>query len=138
MKFRLLPICVFMFIAGTAHAQSYSALHGSNYSGGLGVYNNPSSILSSPYKWDVTVVAFQYQTISNVVKGPNFPFNLLPSATFYVADGNFKRYADLTTDVQHSVLTLKATFREKPVLYIIPIRCADREVFCFLTNRTEL
>lgn len=99
MNFRLLPICVLIFFAGTAYAQNYSAIHGSNYAGGLGVYNNPSSILSSPYKWDLTVIGFQYQTISNVVKGPNFPFNLLPSATFYVADGNFKRYADITADV---------------------------------------
>ena len=99
MKYRLLLICLSTFIAGTGYAQNYSALHGSNYSGGLGVYNNPSSILSSPYKWDLSVVGFQYQTISNVVKGPNFPFNLFPGATFYVANGNLKRYADVTTDV---------------------------------------
>lgn len=99
MKFRLLPICVSIFLAGGVCAQNYSAIHGSNYAGGLGVYNNPASILSSPYKWDVTVFAFQYQTISNAVKGPNFPFNLFPNATFYVANGNFKRYADVTSDV---------------------------------------
>lgn len=99
MKFKALPILVFIFFASVLHAQNYNAIHGSNYAGGLGVYNNPASILSSPYKWDVTVIGLQFQTISNTIKGPNFPFNMLPSATFYVADGNFKRYADVTTDL---------------------------------------
>jgi hypothetical protein len=88
-----------ILFARTTHAQNYNALHGSDFSGGLGVYNNPSSILSSPYRWDLTVVGIQFQTISNVIKGPNFPFSFFPSATFYMANGNFKRYADLTADV---------------------------------------
>ncbi|HUQ67608.1 MAG TPA: DUF5723 family protein [Flavitalea sp.] len=81
------------------HAQNYNAIHGSDYSGALGVYNNPSSIISSPYNWDITVVGFQFQTISNVIKGPNFPFSFFPGATFYVANGNLKRYADITADL---------------------------------------
>lgn len=99
MKYNLRLIWVFILSAGIARAQNYNAIHGSDYSGGLGVYNNPSSILASPYNWDLTVVGFQFQTISNVIKGPNFPFNLGSNATFYVANGNFKRYADLTADL---------------------------------------
>lgn len=99
MKFRLILTGICIFTAGITQAQNYNALHGSDYSGGLGVYNNPSSILNSPYDWDVTVVGFQFQTNSNVIKGPNFPFSLLPNATYYVANGNFKRYADVTADL---------------------------------------
>lgn len=99
MKFRLALIGISIFTAGITHAQNYNAIHGSDYSGGLGVYNNPSSILNSPFNWDLTVVGFQFQTASNVIKGPNFPFSLMPNATFYVANGNFKRYADLTADL---------------------------------------
>lgn len=99
MIFRLLFICMLLLTARSMHAQNYNALHGSNYSGALGVYNNPSTILNSPYKWDVTVLGLQYQTISNVIKGPNFPFNLMPSATYYMAEGNTKRYADITADL---------------------------------------
>ena len=99
MKYRLPLIWMLILVAHFTNAQNYNAIHGSDYSGGLGVYNNPSSILASPYNWDVTVIGYQYQTISNVLKGPNFPFSLLPNATFYVANGNFKRYADVTTDL---------------------------------------
>ena len=99
MKCKLLLIWMLILVARTTHAQNYNAIHGSDFSGSLGVYNNPSSILSSPDKWDLTVVGFQFQTISNVIKGPNFPFSLSPKATFYIANGNFKRYADLTADL---------------------------------------
>ena len=99
MKCRCLLLSLVLVAAQGLQAQNYNAVHGSDYSGALGVYNNPSSILNSPYKWDLTVIGLQYQTISNVIKGPNFPLNLMPSATFYVANGNLKRYADVTTDI---------------------------------------
>src|ERR687890_376556 len=99
MKCRLLMIWAFVMLFGSAGAQNYNAIHGSDYSGALGVYNNPSSILSSPYRWDVTLIGLQFQTISNVIKGPNFPFTVLPAAKFYMASGNFKRYADVTADL---------------------------------------
>jgi hypothetical protein len=99
MKSRILLIWTFVLFARSLHAQNYNAIHGSDYSGGLGVYNNPSSIINSPYRWDLTLIGLQFQTISNVIKGPNFPFSFLPSATFYMANGNFKRYADVTADL---------------------------------------
>ena len=36
-------------------AQDYQGLQGSPYAGSLGVANNPASILSTPYSWDVTL-----------------------------------------------------------------------------------
>lgn len=76
-------------------AQDYSAVHGSGYFGSLGVYNNPASIVTSPYKWDVTLFGVQYQTISNAVRGPNFPLVLSPNSVFDEADGDYKRFADV-------------------------------------------
>jgi len=99
MNNRLFLIWIFIFSACITRAQNYNAIHGSDYAGALGVYNNPSSIISSPYTWDLTVFGFQFQTISNVIKGPNFPFSLMSNATFYMAEGNFKRYADVTADL---------------------------------------
>src|SRR5687768_1825799 len=99
MNYRLPLIWMLILFAQLTHGQNYNAIHGSDYSGSLGVYNNPSSILSSSYRWDVTVVGLQFQTISNVIKGPNFPFSFFPNATFYIANGNFKRYADVTADL---------------------------------------
>jgi hypothetical protein len=99
MKYRLLLLVILFLPVRLIYAQNYNAIHGSDYAGALGVYNNPASILSSPYNWDITVIGFQFQTISNVIKGPNFPFSLSPSTNFYVANGNFKRYADATVDM---------------------------------------
>jgi hypothetical protein len=81
-------------------AQHYSAMHGSNYAGSLGVYNNPSSIVNAPFKWDVTLFGFQYQTITNAVRGPNFPFNLSPSSEYDAANGNYKRFADVNLNLR--------------------------------------
>lgn len=87
-------------ITASAVAQNYSAIHGSSHFGSLGVYDNPSVIVSSPYKWDLTLLGSQYQTISNAIKGRNFPFNLLPSSTYTVAKGNYARQADLNYNLK--------------------------------------
>jgi hypothetical protein len=100
MNSRKIFFLISLWFANEVNAQNYNAIHGSNYSGGLGAYNNPSSLVIAPDNWDVTVIGFQYQTTSNVIKGPNFPFNLFPNATFYMANGNMKRYADATTDLR--------------------------------------
>jgi len=81
-------------------AQHYSAIHGSNYSGSIGVYNNPSSIVNTPYKWDLTLFGAQFQAITNSLTGKNFPLYLAPSAKFEVADGNFIREAHLNSNIR--------------------------------------
>ncbi len=47
-------------------AQNYQALHGSDYAGSIAVGYNPSSILSSPLPWDVTLLGFQTKNYSNL------------------------------------------------------------------------
>lgn len=102
MKIRryLIPVLLSTGALTTLHGQNYSAIHGSNYSGSLGVYNNPSSILNSPYKWDLTILAMQFTTISNSVRGNNFPLYFLPSAKLDVANGNFARKADISSNIR--------------------------------------
>jgi Family of unknown function (DUF5723) len=83
-----------MSLGAGAFAQHYSAINGSNYSGSLGVYNNPSSIVNVPYKWDLTLLGAQLQTISNSFSGPNFPAYLKGGNTYTVNTGNYIRRAD--------------------------------------------
>jgi hypothetical protein len=84
----------------TSHAQNYSAVHGSNYFGSLGVYNNPATITSSPYKWDLTILGTGFTHITNAIQGKNFPLYLSPSASFDVANGTFARKADVSTNLR--------------------------------------
>lgn len=86
--------------AGQSFGQHYNALHGSDYSGGLAVYNNPASIVQSFHKWDFTPLALQFQGITNAVKGRNFPFYFSPEEKFHVAEGNFPREADLNYNIR--------------------------------------
>ncbi len=97
---RLLLLSVWLVSGLMLNAQHYSAIHGSNYSGSLGVYNNPSSIVNSPYKWDLTLFGIQSQLISNAIEGRNFPLYVLPSSKFRVTDGNFVRHADVITNLR--------------------------------------
>ena len=100
MNYRFLLILLAYGFAGKTYAQDYSAIHGSSYFGSLDVYNNPSSILGTPYKWDLTLTGLQYQTITNAVRGPNFPLILSPSGNFYAANGNYKRDVDAGFNVR--------------------------------------
>jgi hypothetical protein len=100
MNYRLFLILLAIGTALCAGAQEYSAIHGSSRFASLNVYNNPSSIVSTPYRWDVTIFGMQYQTISNAVKGSNFPLMLSSSATFYAADGNYERMVDASYNVR--------------------------------------
>lgn len=83
-----------------ASAQHYSAVHGSAYHAGLNLYNNPASVVGSPYKWDLTLFGMQYQAITNALRGKNFPLYLSPSTEFTAANGNFVRRADLTYNLR--------------------------------------
>ena len=75
-------------------SQSFNAIHGSNYAGALGASNNPASIVNTPYKWDITLFAVQYRTITNAIKGRNFPsFLMQPNSPFIGSAGDFSRKA---------------------------------------------
>lgn len=89
-----------LFMVAESYGQQYNAVHGSDYSGSLGVYNNPASIVQSYYKWDITPLAFEFQGITNAIKGRNFPFYLSPKEKFRAAEGNFSRKADVSYNLR--------------------------------------
>ena len=86
-------ICCFSL---SVSAQGYLALNGSSYAGSLGIGNNPASITSAPYKWDIDLISIQAMTTSNAYTVNDY--SLISSAkntTSSINDGNVKRYGDL-------------------------------------------
>jgi hypothetical protein len=81
-------------------AQNYSATLGSNYAGNLGVINNPSSIVNSPYKWDVTLVGTQYHTATNTITATSHPSFITPATRIRTTNGDFKRYFEASEDLR--------------------------------------
>lgn len=100
MNYRFFFIVQALWFCTSLSAQHYKATHGSSYFGSLSVYNNPSSIVNTPYKWDLTVFGAQISTISNAVRGSNFPSYLAPSAVFKAAEGNYARKAHLNYNIR--------------------------------------
>ena len=80
-----------------ARAQDYHAIEGSPYAGGIGVANNPASILMTPYPWDITVLSMEEKNTTNAVAFSNFSYlsGLSPHDTIHYrfTNGDFKRYA---------------------------------------------
>src|SRR5580693_4165141 len=50
-------LLVFLFIAATASAQEMWGISNSNYSGNMGIFLNPSTIVAAPYKYEFNLVA---------------------------------------------------------------------------------
>ncbi len=92
----LLPCSLFI----PASAQDYHAVQGSSYAGSLGISNNPASITSTPYKWDITLLSLQLKTATNAYTV--YDYSLISSAKNSSAlsdNGNYKRYADLNFNI---------------------------------------
>jgi hypothetical protein len=51
----------------TALAQSYQAIHGSNFAGSLSTHTNPASGLSHPKPWDITLMGLQVGNSTNLL-----------------------------------------------------------------------
>src|SRR6185437_7926463 len=67
------------------------------YAGSLGVANNPASILSTPYKWDITIFSAQLKTTNNAITVTNLsylhPFiHRRDSLDYYWNSGYMRRY----------------------------------------------
>ena len=83
-----------------ALGQDYHAVQGSNYSGALGVHNNPASIVNVPYPWDITVIGIQSKYSTNAIK--IIDYSLLGSpvnSKFQILGGNFRRFAHQQTNI---------------------------------------
>ncbi len=88
----LLPVCLC--------AQNYHAVEGSPFAGSLGVANNPASILSAPYPWDLTFFSFQLKNSTNAVRITNFSLlNPSDSSKYQFTQGNHSRYFNFNFNV---------------------------------------
>jgi hypothetical protein len=106
----LLAILVFSL---AVRAQDYHAIEGSPYAGGIGVANNPASILMTPYPWDITVFSMEEKNTTNAVAFSNFSYlsGLSSHDTIHYrfTNGDFKRYAafnfnmHLLSAMRHSI-----------------------------------
>jgi len=56
------------------YAQDYHAIEGSPFAGAMGVANNPASILSTPYPWDITLFSTQVKNSTNAVAFTNYSY----------------------------------------------------------------
>jgi hypothetical protein len=89
------------FLLGTlfsinGQAQNYHAIQGSNYSGALGVHNNPASIVNTPFSWDLAVMGLQLTTSTNAFTIYNYSLLSSPAnSKYYFKKGEFARFADL-------------------------------------------
>ena len=98
MKFlkNIFIFCLFPFVT---EAQNYTATNGSSIIGSLNVHNNPSAIVNSPLKWDITLFGLQDKHTTNAFKV--FKYSLISNpanSAYQIENGNFSRYADLNTN----------------------------------------
>lgn len=81
-------------------AQNYHAVNGSPYAGSLGVGNNPSSIVNTPYAWDIDVFSFQVKPITNAVTLHKYSLLTFNKTAEYQFDpGYYGRYARANANV---------------------------------------
>lgn len=86
--------------AMNGRAQNYNAVKGSPFAGSLGVSDNPASILSTPYPWDITIFSLQVQNTTNAVTF--YPLSYLSHGDSVIAnskDGYFRRYGAFNYNV---------------------------------------
>ena len=94
----LLPL---LLMFGALFAQNFHGIQGSSYSGSLGVHNNPASILATPYKWDLTILAFQLKSSTNAFVIKNYSLLSSPANSAYtLTAGDFSRFANLNFNLQ--------------------------------------
>ncbi|HWB94453.1 MAG TPA: hypothetical protein VG605_21510 [Puia sp.] len=57
-----------------SNAQDYQAVKGSSYAGAMSASDNPASILSTPYPWDITLLSVQEKNTTNAITFSNFSY----------------------------------------------------------------
>lgn len=113
MNMRIYLLIVLSFVVYTTSlAQSYHAAYGSNYTSSINLTNNPGSIVSSPYKWDLTLFGTQVKSATNTFTLHNYSLLSSPAnAAWELNQGNFARKADinLNTNLLNARISLSRT-----------------------------
>jgi hypothetical protein len=111
MKRGFLTLSVFVVYISSI-AQGYHAAYGSNYTSSINLTNNPAAILTSPYKWDLTLFGTQVKSVTNAYTIHNYSLLSSPAnAAWSLNEGNFARKADLNfnTNVFNTRIALSRT-----------------------------
>jgi hypothetical protein len=88
--FSLIPVLLF---SNFIKAQNYQAINGSSYAGSLSAENNPASIVSVPYTWDITPLAVQAKQSTNAFLIKNYSLLSSPkNADIAIENGSKKRF----------------------------------------------
>jgi hypothetical protein len=93
MKYGVTGLLLGLICSLAGRAQDYHAIEGSPYAGAIGVANNPASILTAPYPWDITIFSVQEKNTSNAVRFTNFSYLTRDTIHYNFTGGDFKRYA---------------------------------------------
>ncbi|HMH22627.1 MAG TPA: hypothetical protein VK563_12665 [Puia sp.] len=89
-----------VFSVHSVHGQNYHAVEGSPFAGSLGVANNPASIVSSPYPWDITVFSFQLKNSTNAVTISNYSLlSGVDSSRYAFNNGNSARFFNFNFNI---------------------------------------
>jgi len=84
-------------------AQDYQAIKGSSFAGAMSASDNPASILSTPYPWDLTLFSVQEKNTTNAIRLTNLSYLSHPHHSDTVGynwtNGNIRRYAAATFNV---------------------------------------
>ena len=87
-------VFVLMLATSITEAQNFHAIQGSPYAGSIGVHNNPSSIVSTPYQWDLTIIGAQTKGSTNILNVRNYSLLSKPSESEYLfTSGTYQREA---------------------------------------------
>ena len=113
---------VSIFFPSGILAQNYHAIEGSPFAGSIGVANNPASILSTPYPWDITVLSVQVKNSTNAVTLHNFSLLSHGDSIGYSFDaGNRKRFAAFNFNV-HLLNARIALGRKQAIAFGVNLR----------------
>jgi len=112
MKQLLLVLGFGLLIIVSSEAQNYRAIQGSSYAGALGVHNNPASIVSTPFKWDVALFGAQLTSSANAFSIHNYSYLSSPANSLYRVDhGQFARKANI--DFNINLLNARIALNQK-------------------------
>jgi hypothetical protein len=99
-KFCVCTILLGILIPARSFGQDYHAVEGSPFAGSLGVANNPASILSTPYPWDITVLSLQLKNATNLVTITDLSLiDPSDSSKYRFNEGNHSRYFNFNFNV---------------------------------------
>ena len=100
MKIGSLGMLIGLICTLETSAQDYQAVKGSPFAGSLGVADNPASILSTPYPWDITIFSTQIKNTTNAITFSDFSYLSHGDTLGYRwANGEKKRYAAIDYNV---------------------------------------